>query len=227
MAAPTIAPTNARKRTKVRSLADAIHRLGDIPLERIRFQPAPGTATKADVIREAKKDGFYCELVDGILVEKAVGIRESLLAMIIGRLLLDFVLPRNLGIVTGEQGLLQLFPGLVRGPDVAYIAWSSIPGGAIPEVPIPHLVPDLAVEVLSKSNTKREIQRKLNDYFDAGVKLAWVVDPRRRTVRVHVAAEDFVELKKTETLGGGSVLPGFSLPLAKLFAELDRKAPKG
>jgi Uma2 family endonuclease len=221
MAAPTVAPTKAR------SLADALHRLGDIPLERIRFQPAPGTATKADVLREGKKDGFYCELVDGILVEKAVGIRESLLAAAIIEILRAFVIPRDLGIVTSPDGMLQLFPGLIRGPDVAYIAWASIPGGTIPEVPIPHLVPDLAVEVLSKSNTKREIERKLGDYFDAGVRLVWVVDPRRRTVRVYIAAGDFVELKKTETLDGGAVLPGFKLHLEKLFAELDRKAPKG
>ena len=225
MAAPTVAPTKARKRVKVRSLADALHRLGDIPLERIRFRPAPGTATKADVLREARKDGYYCELVDGILVEKTVGIRESLLAAAIIQILRSFVIPRDLGIVTSPDGMLQLFPGLIRGPDVAYIAWASIPGGTIPLSPIPHLVPDLAIEVLSKSNTPREMDRKIGEYFEAGVKLVWTVDPRLRTVKVYTSADGFVELKRAETLVGGKVLPGFSLPLKKLFAELDRKAP--
>jgi Uma2 family endonuclease len=225
MAAPTVAPTKARKFAKARTLAEALHRLGDVPLERIRFRPAPGTATKADVLREAKKDGYYCELVDGILVEKTAGIRESLLAAAIIQILRSIVIPRDLGIVTGEQGMLQLFPGLIRSPDVAFIAWASIPGGTIPLSPIPHLVPDLAIEVLSKSNTPREIERKLNDYFDAGVKLTWIIDPRLRTVKVYASAKGFIELKKTETLDGGKVLSGFSLPLKKLFAELDRRAP--
>jgi Uma2 family endonuclease len=225
MAAPTVPPTKTRKRAEARTLAEALHRLGDIPLERIRFRPAPGTATKADVLREARKDGYYCELVDGILVEKPVGLRESLLAIALASVLRDIIYPLNLGIITGEQGMLQLFPGLIRGPDVAYIAWASIPGGTIPEAPIPHLVPDLAVQVLSKSNTPREMDRKIGEYFCAGVKLAWIVDPRLRTVKVYTSADDFVELKRTETLDGGRLLPGFSLPLKKLFAELDRRAP--
>jgi Uma2 family endonuclease len=219
MAAPTTAPP------EVRTLADVLRRLGDIPLERIRFRPAPGTATETDVLAEGAKDGFFCELVDGMLVEKAAGIRESLLASLLISLLNQFVRSMNLGIVTGEQGMLRLFPGLIRAPDVAYIAWASIPSGRIPEEPIPHLVPDLAVEILSKSNTVREMKRKREEYFDAKVKLVWSVNPRNRTVRVYSTVDDYTELQETNTLTGGTVLPGFNLLLKDLFGELDRTAP--
>src|SRR5271155_1121369 len=87
--------------TSIRTLADLMKRLGDVPLERIRFHPPPGTAVVADVTRIQEKEGRLCELVEGVLLEKTVGLRESLLAMCIGGLLREFVRPRKLGIVAG------------------------------------------------------------------------------------------------------------------------------
>ena len=82
---------------------------------------------------------------------------------------------------------LRLFPGLVRIPDIAFVSWARIPGGRMPKEPIPDLVPDLAVEVLSPSNTPREMALKRRHYFEAGVRLVWIVDPeapdRRRLHR--------------------------------------------
>jgi Uma2 family endonuclease len=118
--------------------------------------------------------------------------------------------------------MLRLFPGLVRIPDVAYVSWARVPAGRVPTAPIPQLAPDLAVEVLSRSNTPREMERKLREYFDAGVRLVWIVDPDARTVAVYTAAVNPVVLTETDVLQGGEVLPGFTLPLAHLFAELDR-----
>ena len=62
-----------------------------------------------------------------------MGLRESLLAGVLLALLRAFVIPRNLGLVTGADGMLRLFPGLVRAPDVAFISWDHIPGGRVPE----------------------------------------------------------------------------------------------
>jgi Uma2 family endonuclease len=76
--------------------------------------------------------------------------------------------------------------------------------------------------VLSASNTPREMRRKLGEYFDAGVRLVWMVDPETQTVAVHTAANDFKLFERSETIDGGSVLPGFVLPLEDLFSELDR-----
>jgi Uma2 family endonuclease len=202
-----------------KTVADLLRSLGDVSADRVRIYPVPGTGTVDDLL---KPGNYGCELVDGILVEKAVGVRESLLAMWLGKFLLDFVVPRNLGMVTGEQGLLELADGLVRGPDVAFISWDRTADRRQPTNPIPQLVADLAVEVLSLSNTAGEMARKRDEYFRAGVRLVWEIDPRARTVRAYTAADQFRDLTAADTLSGDPVLPGFTLPLADLFAELDR-----
>ena len=124
----------------------------------IRFHPAPGTALEQDVL-EAEKQGLLCELVDGVLVEKAMGYTESILAAFLIEMLNAFVRPRNLGFVSAPDGTMRLFPGLVRIPDVAFASWDRLPGGRRPTAPIPPIAPDLAVEVLSQSNTPCEMAR--------------------------------------------------------------------
>jgi Uma2 family endonuclease len=210
---------NIRTKPPLRTIADLLHQLGDIPPGRVRFDPVPGTATIKDLL---KSDNEGCELVEGTLVEKPVGMEESWLAMWLGKLLIDFVQPRNLGIVSGEQGMLELQSGLVRGPDVTFISWGRMKGRRMPKDPIPRLAADLVVEVLSKSNTRAEMARKRDEYFAAGVRLVWEIDPRKRTVRVYTTPTRSTTLTAADTLDGGTVLPGFTLPLADLFAELDR-----
>lgn len=207
----------------IHTLAELLDRLGGVPLERIRFRPSPGTATEDDVIRVEQEENRLCELVEGVLVEKAMGLRESLLAVALAHHLREFVTPRNLGLVAGAGGMLRLFAGLVRIPDVAFISWTRVPGGRVPDAPIPRLAPDLAVEVLSRSNTPAEMQRKREEYFEAGVTLVWLVDPEERVVTVFTVVDEGVVYSARERLNGGSVLPGFSLALHHLFAELDRR----
>jgi Uma2 family endonuclease len=204
------------------TLADLLDRLGDIPLYRVRMRPAPGTATEADVLAVNDHEDRLCELVDGVLVEKGMGFRESLLALAISSILRGFIIPRNLGLVVGPDGALKLMPGLVRIPDVSYLSWASIPGGKVPKEAVPPISPDLAVEVLSESNTKREMARKRREYFASGTRLVWDVDPEARTVAVYDAPERFRLLAETDTLDGGDLLPGFALRLADLFGELDQ-----
>jgi len=207
----------------VRKLADLLRDLGDVPADRILMTPPPGTATEADLLRLVDGvDPVLCELVDGTLVEKPMGLRESLLGIFLASLLREFVVPRNLGILTGSDGTLRLWQGLVRLPDVAFISWDRLPGRRIPKEPIPELAPDLAVEVLSASNTRAEMTRKRREYFKAGVQLVWEIDPEARAVTVYTALEKFATLRESDILDGGSVLPGFTLPLSKLFGELDR-----
>ena len=201
---------------KVDTLADLLRRLGDIPPERVLLCPAPGTATEEDLF-EAERRGHLCELVDGTLVEKATGYEESSLALTLGYFLVDFVRRHRLGITAGSDGTLRLFPGLVRIPDISFVSWARLPGRDEHKKPIPSLAPDLAVEVLSKSNSRAEMTRKLGEYFEAGVRLVWMVDPRVGTVRVHTGPEVSTLLSVGDTLDGGDVLPGFELPLATLF----------
>ena len=209
--------------TGMRTLADLMRRLGGVPLDRVRFHPAPGTATVQDVIDLAEREDVLCELVEGVLVEKTMGLRESRLATFLGSLLLPFVLARNLGIVTGADGTMEIMPNLVRIPDLAFTNWDRMPGRRQPLEPVPELVPNLAVEVLSNSNTPGEMLAKRNDYFGAGVELVWEIDPVAQTVAVYTAPVGLMTLGVGDVLDGGTVLPGFALPLAQLFGEMDRQ----
>jgi Uma2 family endonuclease len=207
------------------SLADLIHRLGDIPLERIRRRPPPGTARERDVIAVLDRENVPCELVDGVLIEKALGFPESVVTGGVLAEVANFVRRHELGIVTGPGGPVRLSRGLVRIPDVAFFAWAKLPGHTIPARPIPALVPDLAVEVLSAGNTRGEMERKLREYFLAGVRLVWLIDPAKRNARAYTDPGTSRRVGEAGTLDGGDVLPGFALPLRELFARLP--APPG
>lgn len=207
-------------RTPNKTLADVVDDLGGIPLDRILFHPPPGTATEQDVA-DPQASSRLCELVEGVLVEKAMGYLESILAVAIARHLANFAVPRKLGFVSGPDGIMRLFPGLVRIPDVAFASRDRFPQGRLPVEPIPDLAPDLAVEVVSSSNTPAEMARKRREYFEAGVRLVWIVDPMRRTIVVFSSPQESVERGVDDSLDGGDVLPGFSLAVAELFAELD------
>jgi Uma2 family endonuclease len=203
------------------TLADLLNRLGDISPDRVRLHPPLGTATIKDVVDIQAHEKRLFELINGVLVEKGMGYRESLLAGAILAALREWIVPRNLGLVSGESGMMQLLPDQVRMPDVAFASWARFPDGKVPIDPVPHLVPDLTVEVLSKSNTAAEITRKRREYFEAGVRLVWIVDLPTRTVTVFTGPEQSYTLREDQTLTGEPVLPGFTLSLAKLFAELD------
>ena len=206
-------------------LNDLLARFADYPPERVRLRPAPGTATKQDVLDIDRTEGKLCELIDGVLVEKAVGFREAFLASHLGRLMGNYAEQQKLGIILGADGTVELFPGQVRIPDVAFYPWGKLPGGQVPEEPIPELAPDLAIEVLSRTNTRGEMFAKRKDYFFAGVKLVWFIDPRKKTVEVYTAVDHLATLTEADTLTGGAVLPGFTLPIADLFAAGQNPGP--
>jgi Uma2 family endonuclease len=206
-----------------KSFAEVVRDLGDIPLERIRAKPAPGTATEADLLKAPKPT---CELIDGVLVEKAVGDRESLLGMYVGSRVLNHVEAGDLGVVLGEAGVLRLNSDQLRAPDVSFIPWSSLPDEELPEEAYWSVAPALAVEVLSPTNTVAEIDRKLRELFAAGCKLAWVIDPKTQTAKAFTSAKRFKAIDAKGTLDGGKVLPGFTLALADLFAVTKRRKRK-
>jgi Uma2 family endonuclease len=203
-----------------KTAADWLHDLGDVPPERILFDPLPGTATEADLLHKVEVEKQLCELVDGTLVEKAMGLIESLIASRLIEALLSFVRPRRLGAVSGEAGTLRLGKGLVRLPDVAFIAAEKF-RGHLPLESIPSIAPDLAVEILSKSSTRREIERKIAEYFEAGTRLVWIIDPETRTAIAHRSLNVRQAIAEDGTLDGDDVLPGFHISLAELFKAAD------
>ena len=202
------------------TLADVVERIGDIPLDRILWNPRPGTATEEDVIRlvdgEPKR---LVELVDGILVEKAMGYREGLLAMTFGSIVLSFVRSQNLGVVGAPDSLMRLVKGQNRMPDISFTAWTNLPSNDAHLGRVAKFAPDLAIEIISPSNSRKEIERKRREYFASGTKLVWIVEPEDRTIAVFTDPTTFTLLTTADTLDGGSILPGFSLLLADLFND--------
>ncbi|MFO0957345.1 MAG: Uma2 family endonuclease [Isosphaeraceae bacterium] len=196
-----------------------LKKLGNIPPGRVRLVPAPGTATEADVLHFLDRENRLFELVDGTLVEKAIGFDESAFTIVLAVHLGGFVLANNLGIVVGADGVLKLTTGLVRIPDISFISWDRLPGRKRPKGPIPQIPIDLAVEVLSQGNTRAEMERKVAEYLGAGTKLVWLIDPRKRSAWVHAPGLPVAELADGDSLDGGDVLPGFALPLTTLFDE--------
>ena len=204
--------------TKPDTLADALRELGDIPPHRILWTPFPGTATEADALACLDGDNKrLVELIDGTLVEKAMGQRESYVAALLVHFLTTFVYERNPGIIGVTDLLLRILPDQLRLPDVAFTAWDTLPTPDAHLQPIGDYVPDLMVEVLSAGNTAGEIARKIREYFRGGARLVWVFEPDDRTVTVHTSVRRSRVLTATGTLDGGTVLPGFTLALADFW----------
>jgi Uma2 family endonuclease len=202
-----------------RTLGDLLNQLGGVPADRVRLIPSPGTATEEDAINNP-----LCELVDGTLVEKPLGFNESVLAVIIARVIANFVVSGKLGLVAITDGMFRVSPGQIRMPDVSYTSWARIPRD-VQSVAAPDLSPDLAVEILSPANTVREMERKRQEYFAGGTRLIWIVHPDTRRVDVHLPGRsEPVVLGEEDSLDGFDVLPGFSHSVAAIFAEAQRPA---
>jgi Uma2 family endonuclease len=209
------------------TMAEVLEQIGEVPLSRLPVRPPMGTATEKDVVDALERaDKRLYELVDGYLMEKPMGTKEGLLASFIAHLLWAFLDEHDLGIVLGADGPIRLRLRLVRIPDVCFIPWERLPDGELPDEIIAGVVPTLAVEVLSESNTKSEMTRKLKDYFEAGVKLVWLIDPKSQTATAYTSPTKSQFVAQEEALGGGKVLPGFTLPLKDLFARTRRKKRK-
>jgi Uma2 family endonuclease len=208
---------------RYRTAAEWLDDLGGIPLERIIFDPLPGTATEADLLRKVEGEKQLCELINGTLVEKPMGYVESLIAAALIQFLRAHASERDLGLVSGEAGMLRLMNGVVRIPDVSFVSIKQLPDGVVPPEPIPSLHPDLAVEILSKGNTEAEMKRKVKEYFAAGTRLVWLIDPVTRSAAVYTSAKSSHHVDSNGVLDGGDVVPGFKLAIAKLFEDVDRK----
>lgn len=161
------------------------------------------------------------ELIDGELVEMSPsGEEASSIGLTIGAIVWSHVRAHRLGRVYGADGGFVLFPDrdTVRAPDVAFVRKDRVPHGEARKH-FARLAPDLAVEVLSPTDRPSDVVAKVEMYQEAGVPLIWLVDPEVQSVTVIAAGETTRVLRSTETLDGGAVLPGFSVPVAELFAD--------
>ena len=188
----------------------------------MRMHPPDESSLEAGIlsIEEFERlpdDGRHRELVRGQIVqEPPASFRHGGIAGRLVGILHAFVSENDLGeVVTAETGFV-LFdePPTVRAPDVAFVARYRLTFDLDRFAP---LAPDLAVEIVSRSNTLSEINDKVMDYLDAGSRLVWVVEPRSRSVTVYRSRDKIRLLTGDDEIDVGDVLPGLRLKVSDLF----------
>jgi Uma2 family endonuclease len=179
------------------------------------------TATKlltADDVLAMPDDDYRYELVRGVLHRMPPpGVRHGFVVTRTSRSLDIYAEETGSGVVFSNGGvILERDPDTVRGPDVAFIRADRLPEGA--DIPgyLP-FGPDLAVEVASPSDKRGEVERKIAENFAAGTRLVWRVDPAKRTVTARTPDGAVRVYAGGDDLDGGEVLPGFRVPVSKLF----------
>lgn len=173
-------------------------------------------------------DDVLYEVIDGRVVEKpAMGVFEGMVAAWLVRLMLTAGEVNRLGLVVHEV-LFVLDPArkLKRRPDLAFVSYERWPRRSPrPTGDAWGVIPDLAVEVVSPSNTADEVIDKLEEYFRAGVRLVWVIYPVRQKLYVYTSPTAVRILQPGDDLDGGAVIPGFRVPVRALFDEDDEAPP--
>ncbi|MCX7420408.1 MAG: Uma2 family endonuclease [Planctomycetia bacterium] len=180
--------------------------------------------TPDDLLAMPNGDDF--ELVDGELVERHMGAESSWIASNLIVLIAVFYRGRVPGHLFTTDCGYQCYsddPGKVRKPDVSFVRKGRFPKDRIPKGYI-RIPPDLAVEVLSPNDLADEVEEKVEEYLDAGVRLVWVISPKAETVTVYRADRTAAKLHEADGLSGESVLPGFLCQVSDLFVAADDEA---
>jgi Uma2 family endonuclease len=165
-------------------------------------------------------DGDSYELVDGRLVEKHMGAESDRIAVRLASKLDQHCSGQGVGFVFGSQTGYRCFPNrprMVRKPDVSVVVRGRFADEQIPKGDI-SLAPDLVVESVSPNDTYEEIEVKVMEYLRAGVRLVWVISPEAQTVLIRRPDKSAATLEVSDKLDGEKVIPGFSCPVADLFA---------
>jgi Uma2 family endonuclease len=173
----------------------------------------------AEELLRMPDDGYRYELVRGELRKMApAGYLHGRIAINITTPLDRHVRAHNLGVVCAAETGFKLAsnPDVVRAPDVAFIRRERVEEVGDVEGYWPG-APDLAVEVISPSDTYADVQEKVVDWIEAGTRMILLVMPRKRTVTIYRSLTDIVMLTEHETLDGADVVPGWKLPVRELF----------
>ena len=176
----------------------------------------------AEELLEMPDDGYRYELVRGELRKMApAGARHGRSAGKVARPLMNHVATNGLGeVYIAEAGfLLSSDPDLVRVPNVAFVRRGREEAVGVVDGFFPG-PPDLAVEVISPSDRYTEVAEKVEDWLKAGTRMVVVVDGRRRVAIVHFRGKESVTLIERDTLDGGDVVPGWSMPVAEIFGSI-------
>jgi Uma2 family endonuclease len=179
----------------------------------------PGLMTVEDLWK-LPDDNLRHELVRGELrTGPLAGFEHGIISSAVGALLFEYTRSPKLGKVVIAAGFISARePDTVRVPDLGFVSQLRLDQIGIPKQFFPG-APDLAVEVVSPSDTLEELEEKVDDFFAAGTQLVWVVNPRRRSVTVHRPGPRVSILKEPDQLTGEDVVPGFACTVSELFIK--------
>jgi Uma2 family endonuclease len=173
----------------------------------------------AEELLKMPKDGCRYELVKGELKKMSpAGFDHGVVGMSLGLLLAQYVKAHNLGVVClAETGFkIETDPDTVLAPDVSFVRHERIPPSGRPKAYFPG-APDLAVEVVSPGDTKKEVSGKVVDWLAAGARAVWVINPKRRIVTIHRPLLAVITLDENDELDGQDVVPGFRCRVSEIF----------
>lgn len=166
-------------------------------------------------------DGNKYELVGGELVMTPAGIEHEKIGISLASALERVVREKKLGIVCGSSAGYWMKGGNLRSPDISFISKERLQGFKRAPKGFFNGAPDLAVEILSPNDTVENTHEKIVEYFENGVKLAWVVNSEEQIILVYHSPQPDSLLRAGDNLDGESLIPGFSFPVSELFAELE------
>lgn len=178
-------------------------------------------AVTADELWKMPRQGMRCELVRGELrTISPAGGKHGFIAIKIGTYLNQFVAHHDLGCVLGAETGFRIAnnPDTVCAPDAAYVSHARIPKAGIPDAYWPG-APDLAIEVVSPSDTVNEVDEKVAERLAADTRQVWLIKTKSRTVVIHSAQNAVRTLTEHEEIDGGDVLPGFRCRVANVFPK--------
>lgn len=163
------------------------------------------------------KDGYKYEYVKGELRMSPAGLEHGEIGIRLASMLLNYVKTSQLGKVYDSSTGYRLPNGNLRSPDVSFVRLERLPEGKSPKG-FAHFAPDLAVEILSPSDSMSKINEKIAEYFDNGASLVWIVDPDSQAVTVYSSPTDRRLLQAEDEFTGGNVIPGFRCHVKELFS---------
>lgn len=183
------------------------------------------TLMPADLL--AMPDGEAYELVDGQLVERKTGSESSWIGGTLYFRLREFADHRNLGWVWPADAGYRCFPddpNRVRRPDISFVRHGRLPEGR-PSQGFEHIPPDFVAEIISPNELFYDVERKVEEYLHAGIRLVWVINPATHTLTVYRADGSLSRFHDRDDVTGEGVLPGFRILVGSLFPSAAQSQP--
>lgn len=167
-----------------------------------------------DELMRLPRDGRKWELVDGDLKQVPTNFEHDTIVMHLGIMLHPHV--KGKGFLTGSQAGFWMAGGNLRCPDVGFTRKERVPGGRPPKT-FGAVSPDLCIEIISPSEERTDMRRKVEEYFASGAEQVWHMFPETQTLTVYTSPTEAAGYGPADEIEGGDLLSGFRCQVLELF----------